>query len=129
MGNPTDSSFLSLHVYGCNNRYGEITSNARIFDLFEGTIQYTNGGVFFCLPEGEISQRSYNLQGDLTTTLRHHQQMLNRINSILKDPNYWSYQWQLKAELLTNKIQEINSLISDNRQYTYSLTTNKSQNE
>ena len=107
MGNPTDDHFLSLHVYGCNDRYGGITSDARIFDLWEGSIQYTNAGVFFCLPESEISQRQYNVQGDLSSTLRHHQQMLDRINYILEDSNYCSSEWRFKAELIEEKIKQI----------------------
>ncbi len=107
MGNPTDDYFLSLHVYGCHHLYGGITSDARIFDLWEGSIQYTNGGVFFCLPESEISQRQYNLQGDLSSTLRHHQQMLDRINYILEDSDFCCYEWRLKAELLEYKIKQL----------------------
>ncbi len=107
MGNQTDEYFLSLHVYGCNDRYGGITSDARIFDLWEGSIQSTNGGVFFCLPETEISQRQYNLQGDLSSTLLHHQLMLDRINYILEDSDSCSYAWKLRAELLESKIKQI----------------------
>ncbi len=115
MGNPTDSYFLSLHIYGCNDRQGEITSNARIFDLFEGSIQYSNGGVFFCLPEREISQRNYNLRGDLITTIRHHQQMLDRVNAIIQLGHASICQWQIKAKLLEAKIAEINLQISNSK--------------
>lgn len=111
MGNPTDSSFLSLHVYGCPNRDGEVTGDARVFDLFENCIQLTNGGVFFCLPEEEISSKKYNLQGDLSTTLRHNEQMLARVNSILNNPHYSSVKWELKAKLIKAKIMEIKLLI------------------
>lgn len=113
MGNPTDNYFPSLHVYGCDNRQGEITSNARIFDLWEGSIKYTDGGVFFCLAESQINGRCYGLQGDLNTKLRHHQQMLNRINKILQDSDFASYELQLKAELLKNKIQAIKEMSED----------------
>lgn len=112
MGNPSEQHFLSLHVYGCSDRFGDITSDARIFDLWEGSIQYTNGGVFFCLADSEISQRQLGLQGDLSTTLRHHQQMLNRINKILQNTNCYSLQWQLKAELVKQKINELNLIIN-----------------
>ena len=107
MGNPSDETFLSLHVYGCNDRHGEITSDARIFDLWENSIQYTNGGVFFCLPESQISQRQSGLVGDTLTTLRHHQQMLARIEMILANSNKYADQWQQKAKHIKNKIKEL----------------------
>ena len=84
MGNPGDQPVLSLHVYGCKELKQTITGNARIFDLLEKNIQYTDGGVFFCLPETKINHRSKGLQADTETTLRHHHQMSDRIRRILK---------------------------------------------
>jgi hypothetical protein len=88
MGNSSPEPFLSLHVYGLSTslKPGTITGNARIFDLSEGSIQYTDGGVFFGLPESEIKGRLYGIRGDRTTTLRHHQQMGNRLRRILQHP-------------------------------------------
>ncbi|NEO64651.1 MAG: cysteine dioxygenase [Moorea sp. SIO4G2] len=83
MGNPGQSAFLSLHVYGGENPNSSITSNTRIFDLFEGSIQRTDGAGFFCLPEAEIKERHYGLQADANTTLRHHEKMRDRICRIL----------------------------------------------
>ncbi|MGK7925735.1 MAG: cysteine dioxygenase family protein [Spirulina sp.] len=83
MGNLSGEYFLSLHVYGFNLTEGTITGNARLFDLWEGSIQRTNGGVFFGLPEAQINDRVYGLRGDRETTLRHHQQMRDRILQIL----------------------------------------------
>ncbi|MEM9541344.1 MAG: cysteine dioxygenase family protein [Cyanobacteria bacterium P01_E01_bin.42] len=83
MGNVSDEYFLSLHVYGCNSPEGTITGNARLFDLWEGSIQRADGGAFFGLPEAEINDRAYGLQGDRETTLRHHRQMRDRLLQIL----------------------------------------------
>ena len=83
MGNPGETPFLSLHVYGCTEHQTSITGNARIFDLLEETIQYTDGGVFFGLPEHLINQRQMGLKGDSETTQRHHQQMRDRLQHIL----------------------------------------------
>ncbi|MEA5470488.1 cysteine dioxygenase family protein [Spirulina sp. 06S082] len=83
MGNLSGECFLSLHVYGFNLPEGTITGNARLFDLWEGCIQHTDGGVFFGLPEAQINDRIYGLQGDRETTLRHHQQMRDRLLQIL----------------------------------------------
>jgi predicted metal-dependent enzyme (double-stranded beta helix superfamily) len=85
MGNSGNEPFLSLHVYGCTQPTPSITGNARIFDLLEGSIQYTDGGVFFCLPEDQINQRVYDIRGDRESTLRHHQQMGDRLCRILSN--------------------------------------------
>ena len=83
MGNPGQTPFLSLHVYGCAHSQTSITGNARIFDLLEETIQYTDGGVFFGLPEHLINHRELGLTGDRETTQRHHRQMRDRLQRIL----------------------------------------------
>lgn len=84
MGNSSNEPFLSLHVYGCAQPNPSITANARIFDLLEGSIQYTDGGVFFCLPEDQINQRVHGIRGDRESTLRHHRQMGTRLRRILE---------------------------------------------
>ncbi|MEM9702722.1 MAG: cysteine dioxygenase family protein, partial [Planctomycetota bacterium] len=57
MKNPTDEPFLSLHIYGCPDRDGDVTADARVFDLARGEVQITGGGVFYALPEDKIDQR------------------------------------------------------------------------
>jgi len=87
MGNIGEMPFLSLHVYGLEKQSASsvaITGNARIFDLSEGSIQYTDGGVFFCLPESQINQREYGLSADPKAEALHNQQMSDRIRRILK---------------------------------------------
>lgn len=84
MGNPSQENLLSLHVYGSEAHQGPITGSARIFDLFAGKIQFTDGGVFFCLPEEQVTREIAGLHGDRQTTLRHHQQMLARIQRMEK---------------------------------------------
>lgn len=85
MGNLGQTPFLSLHVYGCVEASSNITGDARIFDLLEGRIQYTNGGAFFCLPEGDINARGCEIQADRETMLRHHYLMSDRIYRMLKE--------------------------------------------
>ncbi|MDY6936312.1 MAG: cysteine dioxygenase family protein [Cyanobacteriota bacterium] len=84
MGNSSNMPFLSLHVYGCEEVRGTITGNARIFDLLENSIQYTDGGVFFCLPETQINKRLPGINADRETALRHHYQMSDRLDRILQ---------------------------------------------
>lgn len=83
MGNPGPHQFLSLHLYGCDRPCHPITGNARIFDLLEGCVHYTQGGAFFCLPEEQITRRQSGICGDYQTIERHHQQMRDRIRRIL----------------------------------------------
>lgn len=109
MSNYSPEPFLSLHIYGCPDANDSITGNARIFDLLEGNIQYTDGGVFFCLPETEISRRGQQIEADPLTTLRHNQQMRDRILRILGDSNSnadLTY-WQSKLNLLERRIEEL----------------------
>ncbi len=104
MGNASQSPFLSLHIYGGDKLTGSVTSDTRLFDLFEGSIQYTDGGVFFGLPEAQISQRSYGLRGDCATTLRHNQQMRERICRMLAANNYSDTDLISKLEILEQTI-------------------------
>ncbi|MBE9028218.1 cysteine dioxygenase family protein [filamentous cyanobacterium LEGE 11480] len=105
MGNPSDTPMLSLHIYGAYEYQGEITGDARIFDLFEQTIQYTDGGVFFGLPEEDIMRRTTGLTGDRPTTLRHHQQMLDRADKILSQTP--TPIWAARADALKQTIATI----------------------
>lgn len=83
MGNVDQKPFNSLHLYGSYDHNGEITGDSRIFDLYERKVQYTTGGVFFCLPESDISDRTPGVEADYATTQRHHVEMLLRIHRCL----------------------------------------------
>ena len=97
MGNPGDQPFLSLHVYGCQEISDSITANARVFDLLEGSIQFTDGGVFFCLPESQINRRINGLRADRETLKRHHYLMSDRIKLILQTQHNASLERKLIA--------------------------------
>ena len=64
MGNAGQSTFLSLHVYGTNSPCSKITGSARIFNVPEGCIQTTDGGVFFDLPEEQVLSCRTGLTAD-----------------------------------------------------------------
>ncbi|TNE49910.1 MAG: hypothetical protein EP343_10290 [Deltaproteobacteria bacterium] len=72
-----------MHLYGTYDNQVAITVDARIFDLWEKRIQYTDGGVFFCLPASQVSHRGDSIQADYPTLLRHHAEMLKRIIRLL----------------------------------------------
>lgn len=110
MSNYSNEPFLTLHVYGCSDFNDTITGNARIFDLLEGKIQYTNGGVFFCLPDTEISRRGQKIEADFSTTVRHHQQMLDRIIRVMSnstDSEVNLAHWQSKLTQLEGVIEKL----------------------
>ena len=79
MGNVGAERFLSLHLYGCYGRHGDITADARLYELNEGNIQRTSGGVFFDLPEDCVASREPGLQADFPTRLRHKVELLKRM--------------------------------------------------
>jgi len=79
MGNVGQPPYLTLHLYGCDDREGGITADARIFELDEEKIQFTSGGVFFSLPEKAIERRESGPEADLPTRLRHHVEKLRRL--------------------------------------------------
>lgn len=54
MGNASTSPYLSLHVYGCNDRTEGITDDAKNYDLEYDRISHTTGGAFFNLPKDAI---------------------------------------------------------------------------
>ncbi|MGK7898468.1 MAG: cysteine dioxygenase family protein [Xenococcus sp. (in: cyanobacteria)] len=114
MGNATKDNFLSLHVYGTSQECPSITGNARIFDLFEQSIQYTDGGVFFCLPEAEIARKTYGLNADITSSLRHHQQMRSRVEAILQASPADSQYWQDKISKLDREIARLSKIVIPN---------------
>ena len=79
MGNPTDTPMMSLHLYGRAASADSITGGARVFDLYENCIQRTDGGVFYCLPEGDIVRRECCPEPDPDVRRIHHQLMLSRL--------------------------------------------------
>lgn len=85
MGNPSETPFLSLHVYGANKNLTNITADARIFDLANDQIQYHNGGVFFDLKPNEVSHSKAGLNGDFATKLRHLVELSKRRLIVAKD--------------------------------------------
>lgn len=54
MGNTSSDRYLTLHVYGCNDRKSDVTADAKGYELEHGRIVHTTGGAFFNLPEEEI---------------------------------------------------------------------------
>ncbi|MFK8184868.1 MAG: cysteine dioxygenase family protein [Phormidesmis sp.] len=105
MGNGGNRPFLSMHVYGCTQAEESITENARVFDLLEESIQYTNGGVFFGLPEHKIVKRDYGLTGDIKTTSMQYTLMRDRMKRMLTREK--DFQIEKKLSLLEARISSL----------------------
>lgn len=54
MGNPSTGKYMTLHIYGCNSCKGEITNDAKNYELEFNRVNHTTGGAFFNLPEDQI---------------------------------------------------------------------------
>jgi SAM-dependent methyltransferase/predicted metal-dependent enzyme (double-stranded beta helix superfamily) len=83
LGNPSNTNFMSFHMYGCYEKSkGGVTADARIFDLEEGSIQRTDGGVFFAMPENQIKRHEPGPHPDYLTWLRNVIELKNRIDRV-----------------------------------------------
>ena len=83
LGNPSNTNFMSFHMYGCHEKSkGGVTADARIFDLEEGSVQRTDGGVFFAIPENQIKRRDTGPHPDYLTWLRNVIELKNRIDRV-----------------------------------------------
>ncbi|RMG62393.1 MAG: cysteine dioxygenase [Bacteroidetes bacterium] len=54
MGNTTSDRYLTLHIYGSNERDENVTADAKNYDLEHQRISHTTGGAFFNLPAAEV---------------------------------------------------------------------------
>jgi len=54
MGNPSTNRYMTLHVYGCDQKEGDITADAKNYELEFDRINHTTGGAFFNLPNDQI---------------------------------------------------------------------------
>ncbi len=99
MVNPSQTNFLTFHLYGCYERTSGVTSDARVFDLAENKIQRTDGGVFFALPENVIKTREPGPRADYLTWLRNLVELKKRLDRIQR------------AECSTPDLDERNELV------------------
>jgi hypothetical protein len=58
MGNPSTDTYMTLHVYGNEEKDGDVTADAKNYELEFDRINHTTGGAFFNLPQDKI----YNFQ-------------------------------------------------------------------
>ena len=82
MGNRGNERFLSLHLYGTVEPSERITGGARIYDVGEGCIKQTDGGVFFALAEEQILSRQPGLKTDHQVLAWHRARLNDRLQRI-----------------------------------------------
>lgn len=80
MGNPTSQRYLSLHVYGCNERDHAVTADASIYELEKERIVQTTGGAFFNLPPEEVMETNEPLKTTQETFMGYAVQLLAYYN-------------------------------------------------
>ena len=54
MGNPSTGRYMTLHIYGCNEKDGDVTADAENYELEFDRVNHTTGGAFFNLPKDKI---------------------------------------------------------------------------
>ena len=79
MGNVGQEPYLTLHLYGCYERRGGVTGDARLYELDENAVQITSGGAFYSLPESAVERRQPAPAADFPTTLRFKVELLRRL--------------------------------------------------
>lgn len=94
MGNVTTTPYLTVHLYGDNERQGNITADSRIFELESGLIKHTTGGAFFNLPEHSV----YEIEK--LPEVEHHT-MVNQLSILMQ---YYQRFADDKAEELTRSV-------------------------
>ena len=88
MGNPGESNFFTLHVYGNVDLDGGITSEARIFDYSRNELLFVNGGIFYLLPEEKIVRREELPEADYATRSRDLIEAAKRAKAMGNDSKY-----------------------------------------
>jgi len=88
MGNPGESNFFTLHVYGNVNLDSGVTSEARIFDYSRNELLFVNGGIFYLLPESEIVHRKKLPEADYETRARDLIEASKRTKAMGNDSEY-----------------------------------------
>jgi predicted metal-dependent enzyme (double-stranded beta helix superfamily) len=88
MGNPGESNFFTLHVYGNVNLEGGITNEARIFDYSRNELLIVNGGVFYLLPEDKIVRREELPEADYETWSHDIIEAAKRAKAMGNEPEY-----------------------------------------
>lgn len=114
MGNPTQETFLSLHIYGNYELKGEITDNARCFDLNKNLMHLVKGGVFYHLPEHQISHTYTGIKANGSTQLRDIWEQRNRALVMQDEQLVHQLECKLKSPQLFKALDKELMELTDN---------------
>jgi predicted metal-dependent enzyme (double-stranded beta helix superfamily) len=79
MGNVGQSNYLTLHLYGCPDRNGDVTADARLYDVDSSVVDITGGGAFFAPSAEAVDRREPGVGADFPTWLRYVSELLQRL--------------------------------------------------
>lgn len=89
MGNTSEESAISLHVYGTPEKNTGITSDTQLFEIGKHETQLIDGPVFYDLKNSTIKKRSSGLKSDRITEIVHYCSLLNfYVKTNIKGPQY-----------------------------------------
>ncbi|MEM1322738.1 MAG: cysteine dioxygenase family protein [Bacteroidota bacterium] len=101
MGNASTEPYLTLHVYGSNQRCGEITADAKNFDLEFDRIAHTCGGAFFNLPQSNIHDVEQGFQPTREVFMHYAQLLMDYYNRQSQSTKIVSLKQQLFEKMET----------------------------
>jgi predicted metal-dependent enzyme (double-stranded beta helix superfamily) len=79
MGNVGQPEYLTLHLYGCPDRDGDVTGDARLYDVDSRAVDVTGGGAFFAPVADAVDRREPGVDADFPTWLRFVTELLQRL--------------------------------------------------
>ncbi|MDJ0735352.1 MAG: methyltransferase domain-containing protein [Nostocaceae cyanobacterium] len=109
MANRSQEKFLSLHVYGVNTEdfaQESVTADARIWNITDGVVQRTNGGVFFALPDEKINSIESAPFPDSLSWLNHTVEYLRRVRKAAEENH--ARDWETLETRLTQSLFDVN---------------------
>ena len=96
MGNLSSQPYLTLHVYGSNELAGDITADAKNYDLEFDRIAHTCGGAFFNLQPEAIHSEEPGIKPTQEVFMHYAHLLMNYYNRQVQTPEMM----QLKKHLL-----------------------------
>jgi predicted metal-dependent enzyme (double-stranded beta helix superfamily) len=110
MGNTTTEPYMTLHVYGANTLDGDITADAKNFDLEFDRIALTCGGAFFNLPDEAIHSIVGNVKPTRKVFLHHAHLLMNYYNRQEQTEKIIALKYQLLEKMESVIFEDVNAI-------------------
>jgi len=117
MANRSQERFLSLHVYGVNTEefaQESVTADAQIWNITDGVVQRTSGGVFFALADEQINSVENAPLPDYLSWLHNTVEYLRRVRKAKQENN--GRDWGSLEKRLTESLFEVDNWYSLRRE-------------